>query len=81
MGLKTLPGPPFRTFSGDFAMSRSSLAYLLHRAHEHLIASVAAIAITTVMLLSVNAHAATHGSLTPSVTILVPSVTIELVAG
>jgi len=62
-------------------MSRSSLAYLLHRAHEHVIASVAAIAITAVMLLSVNAHAASRGSVTPSVTILVPSVTIELVAG
>lgn len=62
-------------------MSRSSLAYLLHRAHEHLIASVGAIAITAVMLLSVNAHASSNSSLTPSVTILVPSVTIELVAG
>jgi hypothetical protein len=62
-------------------MSRSSFAYLLHRAHEHLIASVAAIAVTAAMLLSVNAHAATHAAPTPSVTILVPSVTIELVAG
>jgi hypothetical protein len=62
-------------------MSRSSFAHLLHRAHEHLIASVAAVAITAVMLLSVNAHAETRGSLTPSVTILVPSVTIEQVAG
>jgi hypothetical protein len=81
MSQKTDPGPSFPPFSGDFAMSRSSLAYLLHRAHEHLIASAAAVAITVGMLLSVNAHAATHASLTPSVTILVPSVTIEQVAG
>jgi hypothetical protein len=62
-------------------MTRSNFAPLLRRAHEHLIASVAAIAITAAMLVSVNAHAATHSSLTPSVTILVPSVTIEEVAG
>jgi hypothetical protein len=62
-------------------MTRSNFASVLRRAHEHLIASVAAIAITAAMLVSVNAHAATHSSLTPSVTILVPSVTIEEVAG
>ena len=63
-------------------MSRPNFALLLRRAHEHLIASVAAIALTTVMLASVNAHAQIrpHGSLTPSVTILVPTVTIEPVA-
>jgi hypothetical protein len=62
-------------------MSRPSFASLLHRAHEHLIASLAALAITTAMLVSVNAHAAAHGSRSPSVTILIPSVTIEPVAG
>jgi len=61
-------------------MTRSNFASMLRRAHEHLIASVAAIAVTAVMLVSVNAHAATSSSLTPSVTILVPTVTIELVA-
>jgi hypothetical protein len=53
----------------------------LHRAHEHVIASAAAVAVTVAMLLSVNAHAANHTSVTPSVTILVPTVTIEPVAG
>jgi hypothetical protein len=66
-------------------MSRPDYALLLRRAHEHLIASVAAIALTTLMVASVNAHAQmqaqTHSSLTPSVTILVPTVTIEPVAG
>jgi hypothetical protein len=62
-------------------MTRSNFASVLRRVHEHLIASVAAIAITTAMLVSVNAHAALPSSLTPSVTILVPSVTIEEVAG
>ena len=62
-------------------MTRSNFAPMLRRVHERLIASVAAIAITAAMLVSVNAHAATHSSLTPSVTILVPSVTIELVDG
>jgi hypothetical protein len=62
-------------------MTRSNFASVLRRAHEHLIASVAAIAITAAMLVCVNAHAATPSSLTPSVTILVPSVTIELVDG
>jgi hypothetical protein len=61
-------------------MSRSSFAHLLHRAHEHLISVVAALAITAVMLLSVNAHAAAPSQVTPSVTILVPTVTIESVA-
>ena len=62
-------------------MNRSKFSYLLHRAHEHLIASVAAIAVTAVMLVSVNVHAATHSLLKPSVTILVPTVTIEVLAG
>jgi hypothetical protein len=62
-------------------MSRPSFARLLHRAHEHVIAGIAAIAITVVMLMSVNAHAAARDSFKPSVTILVPSVTIETVAG
>ena len=59
-------------------MTRSSFALLLRRAHEHLIACAAAIAITAVMLVSVNARAAAHDTLTPSVTILVPTVTIEV---
>jgi len=50
-------------------MTRSSFALLLRRAHEHLIACAAAIAITAVMLVSVNARAAAHDTLSPSVTI------------
>jgi hypothetical protein len=57
-------------------MTTSNFALVLRRAHEHLIASAAAIALTAILLVSVNAHAATR-ALTPSVTILVPTVTIE----
>jgi len=60
-------------------MTSSNFALVLRRAHEHLIASVAAIALTAVLLVSVNANATTH-ALTPSVTILVPTVTIEALA-
>jgi len=64
-------------------MSRPSLARVLRRAHEHILAGVAAVAITAVLLVSVSvsAHAAARDTVTPSVTILVPSVTIEAVAG
>ena len=64
-------------------MFRSKSVSLLRRAHEHLLSSVAAIAVTTVMLASVNTHAATRDALNlkPSVTILVPTVTIEQVDG
>jgi hypothetical protein len=62
-------------------MSRPSLARVLRRAHEHILAGVAAVAITAVLLISVSAHAASRDTVTPSVTILVPSVTIETVAG
>jgi hypothetical protein len=64
-------------------MSRPNFVRLLRRAHEHLIASVGAVALTTLMLASVNADAHTngHAARTPSVTILVPTVTIEAVAG
>jgi hypothetical protein len=62
-------------------MSRPSLARVLRHAHEHILAGVAAVAITAVLLVSVSAHAAAPDTVTPSVTILVPSVTIEAVAG
>jgi len=64
-------------------MSRPNYALMLRRAHEHLIASVAAVALTTLMVASVSAHAhaRSQGSLKPTVTILVPTVTIEPVAG
>ena len=65
-------------------MTRSNISFLLRRAHEHFIASLGAVAVTAVMLMSIGAHAATHTttpSVTPSVTILVPTVTIELLTG
>jgi hypothetical protein len=67
-------------------MTRSNVDFLLRRAYEKSTACAAALALTTVLMLSVNASAATRpavsGSveiLTPSVEILVPTVTIEVV--
>jgi len=62
-------------------MSRSNISYLLRRGAEHFIASIGAIAISAVLLVSVHAHAMTRVSAKPSVTILVPSVTIEQLGG
>lgn len=53
-----------------------SLKYLLHRASEHLVSSAGAIAMTLLLLVSVDARAANHGTLKPSVSILVPTVTV-----
>jgi hypothetical protein len=58
-------------------MTRTSSAFLLRRAYEHLTASAAAIALTAFILMTVNAHAGNR-TLTPSVTIQVPSVEIEV---
>ena len=52
-----------------------SIAYLLHRASEHLVSSAGAIVMTVLLLVSVDARAANHAALTPSVSILVPTVT------
>jgi hypothetical protein len=54
----------------------TKFAFLLRRAYEHLVASVGAIALTALLLVSVDARAATTRSLTPSVTVLVPTVTV-----
>ena len=56
--------------------------YMLRRTYEHVVASLGAIALTALMVASVNAQAAapepvSANSVTPSVTILVPTVTIE----
>ena len=59
-------------------MTRPSSAFLLRRAYEHLTASAAAIALTVLFLMTVNAHAGNR-SLTPSVSILVPTVEIEVI--
>jgi hypothetical protein len=63
--------------TGGSAMTRSNSAFMLRRAYEHLVAGVAAIALTALVLVSVETHAATARSVTPSVSILVPTVTIE----
>jgi len=67
-------------------MTRSNSVFLLRRAYEHLVASIGALAVTALMVAGVNAQAANPdqiatSSVTPSVTILVPSVTIEPVDG
>jgi hypothetical protein len=69
-------------------MTRSNSVFLLRRAYEQLVACIGALAVTALMLASVNAQAANPDqamsldqSVTPSVTILVPSVTIEQVEG
>lgn len=59
-------------------MNRQSSAFLLRRAYEHFTASAAAIALTALFLMSVNASAGSR-ALTPSVSILVPTVEIEVI--
>ena len=53
-----------------------SIEFLLHRAYEHFVSSAGAILITVLLLVSVDARAANHGTLKPSVSILVPTVTV-----
>jgi len=53
-----------------------SIEFLLHRAYEHFVSSAGAIVITVLLLVSVDARAASHATLTPSVSILVPTVTV-----
>jgi hypothetical protein len=69
----------FSAITGGSAMTRSNTVFMLRRAYEHLVAGVAALALTALVLISVETHAATQRSVTPSVTILVPTVTIEAV--
>jgi hypothetical protein len=53
---------------------------MLRRAYQHLVSGVGAMALTALVLFSVETQAATpRTDLTPSVTILVPTVTIEIV--
>ena len=60
-------------------MYRPDFSFPLRRAYERFTASAAAIAITTLLFVSVNAEAASFTAAKPSVTILVPTVTIEVV--
>lgn len=60
-------------------MTRTSFSFLLRRAYEQFTASAAAIAVTALLFVSVNAEAASFAASKPSVTILVPTVTIEVV--
>jgi hypothetical protein len=57
-------------------MTHTNVSFLMRRAFERLLASVAAITLTAMLLVSVDARAATHRTLTPSVTVLVPTVTV-----
>jgi hypothetical protein len=59
-------------------MTRLSSAFLMRRAYEHLTASAAAIALTALFLMTVSANAGNR-PLTPSVSILVPTVEIEMI--
>jgi hypothetical protein len=58
-------------------MTRMSSAFLVRRAYEHVTASVAAIVLTALAVVAVTAHAGDR-KLTPSVTIQVPTVEIEV---
>lgn len=64
-------------------MTRSnSSEFMLRRAYERFVSSVGAIAVTSLLLAGVNAQATQvpqTASVKPSVTILVPTVTIEAV--
>jgi hypothetical protein len=60
-------------------MTRSNSAFLLRRVYQHVVAATGALLITALAMFSVQTHAATPRSMTPSVTILVPTVTIEVV--
>jgi hypothetical protein len=64
-------------------MTRSnSSEFMLRRAYEHFVSSVGAITVTSLLLAGVNAQATQAPqtrSVKPSVTILVPTVTIETV--
>jgi uncharacterized membrane protein YjjB (DUF3815 family) len=57
-------------------MTHTNFSLLVRRAFERLVASVAALTLTALLLVSVDARAATHRKLTPSVTVLVPTVTV-----
>ena len=54
----------------------SHIAFLLRRAYEHTVASVGALVLTALLLVTVDARAATPHSLKPSVTVLVPTVEV-----
>jgi len=56
-------------------MTRST-SYFLLRAYEHVVSVAGALAITLLLLVTVNAHAETPNKLTPSVSVLVPTVTV-----
>jgi len=59
-------------------MTRSNSFYMLRRVYQHVVAGAGALVLTSLVLFSVETHAATKVN-KPSVTILVPTVTIEAV--
>lgn len=61
-------------------MTHPNSVYLLRRAYEKVVATLGALAVTALVLASVDTQAATpREDVTPSVSILVPTVTIEAV--
>ena len=60
-------------------MTRSNSFYMLRRVYQHVVAGAGALVLTSLVLFSVETHAANQSNLKPSVTILVPTVTIEAV--
>jgi len=62
-------------------MTRFNSAFLFRRAYEHLTAGAAALLLTALLLVTLDARAAAPRSVTASVTILVPTVTIEALDG
>ena len=53
-----------------------SIEFLLHRAYEHFVSTAGAVVMTVLLLVSVDARAASHATLKPSVSILVPTVEV-----
>ena len=60
-------------------MTHSSI-YLLQRAFEHATASAAALGLTALLIFVDTAHATTPRGVTPTVTIQLPTVDIEMLA-
>jgi hypothetical protein len=59
-------------------MNRMSSAFLMRRAYEQVTSSLGAIVLTALAVVAVTAHAGDR-KLTPSVTIQVPTVEIEVI--
>jgi UrcA family protein len=81
MGLARVIGSFSSLFFGESAMTRSSSAFLLHRASERVSAGAAAVALTVLTLLTVDARAAAPVSDPPSITVSYSDVAFGNTAG